>query len=130
MDVKKNKTASFKINKTPSGNIYEFFCDLSHALVYSSKPIRADNPEEELMCAWGEGGKEYFNRCQKCGKWVIDAMYNPDVWSCVQCVPIEDYPDYCPVCGAKTQELSNFCHVCGAKLFYGGEEENEKTERK
>lgn len=130
LDVKKNKTASFKINKTPSGNIFEFFCDLSHALVYSSKPIRADNPEEELMRAWGEGGKEYFNRCQKCGKWVIDAMYNPDVWSCVQCVPIEDYPDYCPVCGAKTQELSNFCHVCGAKLFYGGEEENEKTERK
>ena len=130
LDVKKNKTASFKINKTPSGNIYEFFCDLSHALVYSSEPIRADNPEEELMRAWGEGGKEYFNRCQKCGRWVIDAMYNPDVWSCVQCVPIEDYPDYCPVCGTKTQELSNFCHVCGAKLFYGGEEENEKTERK
>ena len=60
LDVKKNKTASFKINKTPSGNIYEFFCDLSHAIVYSSKPIRADNPEEELMRAWGEGGKEYF----------------------------------------------------------------------
>ena len=112
MDVKKNKTASFKINKTPSGNIYEFFCDLSHALVYSSKPIKSDNPEEELMRVWGECGKEYFNRCQKCGKWVIDAMYNPDVWSCVQCVPKSNVAESV-FCATKQENA----YICGCNAL-------------
>jgi len=122
------KTAKYKIVKGEKGNCYEFFCDLSDALICKSEPIAAKTLEEELLIAWELHGKEHFNKCHKCGKWVTGAMYNPDVLSCVQCTPIEDYPNYCPDCGAKTQNPSNFCHICGAKLFYGGEKHNEKKE--
>lgn len=122
------KTAAYKIIPGTDGNHYQFFCDLSGGLVCTTQPVKADTPGEELQLAWENEGRQHFNQCHKCGKWVTDAMYNPDVLSCVQCTPIEDYPVYCPKCGAKTQNPSNFCHICGAKLFYGGEEENEKTE--
>ncbi len=124
------KTANYKIIKTEHGNCYEFFCDLSNALICRSEPVVAETSGEEMMLAWESCGKTYFNRCQKCGKWVMNTMFNPDTLSCVRCDPIEDYPDYCPECGAKTQDPSNFCHICGARLFYGGEKQNEKTECK
>ena len=72
-------------------------------------------------------GRAYFNRCRKCGKWVIDAMFNPDVLKCVECTPIEEYPNYCPECGAKTPDMGFFCHICGKRLLYGGEKD-ETTE--
>jgi len=122
------KTANYRIIKGENGNRYEFFCDLSHARICVSEPVEAEAAEEERMLAWEKYGRENFNQCHKCGKWVTGAMYNPDVLTCVQCTPIEDYPNYCPECGAKTQDPSNFCHICGAKLFYGGEFEDEKTE--
>lgn len=122
------KTADFKIIKQENGNCYEFYCELSNALVCVSNPYKLETPEEELMIAWENCGRSHFNQCHKCGKWVMGAMYNPDVLTCVQCTPFEDYPEYCPECGAKTHVQSNFCHICGAKLFYGGEGENEKTE--
>lgn len=115
------KTANYKIVKEEKGNSYRFFCDLSDALIYKSTPVTANSSEEELRIAWENHAREHFNQCRKCGKWVTGAMYNPDVLCCVQCMPIEDYPDYCPECGKKTQNPSNFCHMCGAKLFYGGE---------
>ena len=122
------KTANYKTVKGENGNCYEFFCDLSDALICKSEPVVAKTPEEELLLAWELYGKVHFNKCHKCGKWVTDAMYNPDTLSCVRCTPIGDYPDYCPECGSKTQDPSNFCHICGAKLFYGGETRDEKTE--
>ena len=124
----KKKTADYKILKDESGNRYEFCCELSHALVCVSEPVKADTLEEELILAWENYGRSHFNQCHKCGRWLTGAMYNPDVLSCVQCTPIEDYPEYCPECGAKTQDPSNYCHICGVKLFYGGEGKNEKTE--
>lgn len=124
----KKKTADYKISKDETGSRYEFYCELSRALVCVSEPVKAETLEEELMLAWENYGRRHFNQCHKCGKWVTGAMYNPDVLSCVQCTPLEDYPDYCPECGAKTQDPSNYCHICGAKLFYGGETLDEKTE--
>ena len=126
----KKKTADYKIIKDEVGNRYEFYCELSCALVCVSDPVKAKNPDAELMLAWENYGRSHFNQCHKCGKWVTGAMYNPDVLSCVQCTPFEDYPKYCPDCGAKTQDPSNYCHICGARLFYGGEGKNEKKESK
>ena len=124
----KKKTADYKIIKDKSGNRYEFYCGLSHALVCVTEAKTAQTPEEELMLAWEESGRGYFNQCHKCGNWVMGAMYNPDVFSCVQCTPLEDYPDYCPECGAKTPDPANYCHICGTRLFYGGEDGNEEAE--
>ena len=125
---KKKKTADYRIIKDGNKNRYEFYCELSHASVCVSEPVNAETAEKELMLAWENGGRSHFNQCHKCGRWVTGAMYNPDVFSCVQCTPFEDYPEYCPECGVKTQDPSNYCHICGAKLFYGGEKEDEKTE--
>lgn len=119
--IEKKFPAEYKITKCKNGNSYEFFCELSHALVCVSPPVTAETPAMELLLAWENHGRSHFNRCRKCGRWVTGAMYNPDVLSCVRCTPLEDYPDYCPKCGAKTQNPPNFCHVCGSKLFYGGE---------
>ena len=128
MDAK--KTAKHRIVPEETGNRYEFFCDLSNALVCTTSPIKCEDAQEELMIAWESEGRKHFNRCQKCGKWIIDAMYNPDVLTCVGCTPIEEYPDYCPECGAKTNDTGYFCHMCGTRLLYGGEKRDEKTKHR
>lgn len=115
------KTANYKISQSENGNLYEFFCDLSDALICISEPYPSEDSEDQLMHAWELYGKEHFNRCHICGRWVTNAMYNPDTLCCVKCNPIEDFPEYCPECGCKTQDPSNFCHMCGARLLYGGE---------
>jgi len=125
--LKEKKTANFRIVPDKNGNRYEFFCDLSYALVCTTAPIKKDKPEEELLFAWETEGRQHFNKCQKCGKWIIDAMFNPDVFTCVNCTPIEEYPDYCPECGAETKDTGYFCHICGTRLLYGGEMEDEKA---
>ena len=123
MTASGNKTASYKIVKHENGNAYRFFCDVSGAMVYETSVYSNPDPESELMSAWEEG-KEYFNLCHKCGMWVMDAMYNPDVLNCVQCSPIEDIPDYCPKCGEKTRGEEIFCRKCGVRLMYGGESDD------
>jgi len=120
------KTATYKIIPDADKNRYTFFCDLSGALVLTTaNTYKADTPEQELMLAWEKEGKTHFNLCRKCGSLVIDAMFNPDVLTCVKCTPIEDYPDYCPKCGAKTSDAAYFCHKCGSVLLYEGEDEYE-----
>lgn len=123
--MKEKNTANYKILQTPYGNKYQFFCDLSEALICTTPPIKGNTPEEELMIAWRNYGRNNFNKCHNCGKWVISVMYNPDVLKCVKCTPLEDYPEFCPNCGAKTLDPSYFCHMCGYRLLYGGEDENE-----
>ena len=124
--MNEKKTANYKRQQTPNGNKYQFFCDLSDALICTTAPVRADTPDEELMLAWNTYAKAHFNQCHKCGRWIINEMYNPDVLNCVVCTPIEDYPEYCPKCGAKTSDPSYFCHMCGTRLLYGGEENEDK----
>lgn len=120
MGVQK-KTANYEIVSTPHGNAYRFFCDLSGALCIETASYKNKEPEKELMLAWEHEGKDKFNMCHKCGNWVSDVMYNPDVLNCVRCSPIEDIPEYCPKCGTKTEDSETFCHKCGVRLMYGGE---------
>jgi len=120
------KTTSYKIIPDSKGNKYAFICEMSRSIAFVTRPVKADSPKEELNSAWEEA-RMHFNRCRKCGKWVIDAMFNPDVLNCVGCTPIEVYPDYCPECGAKTNDTAYFCHICGTRLLYGGEWAHEKT---
>ena len=119
---KDKKTANYKVIQTPPGNRYQFFCDLSNALICTTPPMNENNPDDELTKAWLNYGKNNFNVCHKCGKWIIDALYNPDTFNCVKCTPLEDYPEFCPQCGAETSDPSYFCHMCGYRLLYGGEE--------
>ncbi len=124
----RRKTATYKIVSEEGGNRYQFFCDLSESLICTTKPIKADSPDEELMLAWESEGRAYFNQCRKCGKWIIDAMYNPDVLNCVDCSPLESEPRFCKKCGTRVTDNSIFCHICGKRLLYGGETEVEEPQ--
>ena len=75
--------ATHKIVAHADGNIYKFYCDLSGALVCTTKPYKADTPENELQLAWEQEAKQHFNFCHKCGKQVSNAMFNVDVLECV-----------------------------------------------
>ena len=47
MTEKKNKTAKYKIIESENGISYQFFCDISGALVSETMPIKSDNPEKK-----------------------------------------------------------------------------------
>lgn len=113
------ETASYRRIPTDRGTCYEFHCDLSGATVCTSAPIRAATPEEELYQAWQAVGRAEFNLCHRCGRWVIDAMYNADVCECVQCSPWEDQrPMFCKHCGAKAPAEGGVCPKCQKRLYY------------
>ena len=115
-------TASFKRIIGSGGNRYLFYCDLSGALVCTTREISAVSETEELLIAWKTEGEQHFNRCHKCGRWVVDPMYNAEVLECVGCAPYEDVPDYCKSCGEKIMGTSKVCHICGERLVYEGGE--------
>ena len=116
------KTAAYRVISDACGNRYKFYCEISGALACTTEPIRAETPEEELQIAWETVGRKYFNLCHKCGRWVIDAVYNVDVLECVECAPYEAEPQYCKNCGIKIEKPSRKCPACGHKLVYEGEE--------
>lgn len=89
--MEEKKTAAYKITPDTGGNRYRFYCDVSGALVCITSPYHADTPEEELMLAWEKEGRQHFNQCRKCGRFIIDA-------------------------GAEER----FCPVCKQKLHYEG----------
>ena len=113
-------TAAYRKIINPNGNQYSFYCDLSGALVCTTQDVFADSEEEELLIAWKSEGEQHFNRCHKCGKWVVDVMYNAEVLECVSCAPYEEEPQYCKSCGAKIVNVSKKCPVCGMPLVYEG----------
>ena len=78
------------------------------------------DPAKELELAWEKEGKKNFQLCHKCGKWVIDAMYNADALECVGCAPWEDTPEFCKFCGMKVSATDSVCPSCGEHLIYGG----------
>lgn len=84
-----NKTACYKIMFDMGGNRYSFFCERSGLEVCTTQPVLAASSEKELMLAWECEGKKFFNLCPTCGRWVSDAMYNPDTLECVVCSPCE-----------------------------------------
>lgn len=119
----KKRTAAYKVISDAGGNRYRFYCDLSGALACTTNLIRAETPEKELQLAWETVGRNHFNRCHKCGRWVIDAVYNAEVLECVDCAPYECEPKFCKTCGAKIEKPGKKCPSCGNKLVYEGEDE-------
>lgn len=121
--MNKEKTiATYKIVADAGGSIYKFYCDLSGALVCTTKPYKADTPEEELQLAWENEGKQHFNFCHNCGKQVSNAMFNVEVLECVECAPIEAEVKFCKSCGAKIEDPNKLCPACGKPLVYYGKE--------
>lgn len=116
-----SRTAKYKAVPDGGGYRFIFYCDVSDAHVCTTRQIyRGNSAEEALLSAWQAEGRRYFNRCHKCGKWVIDAVYNAEVLECVVCAPYEAEPKYCKNCGIKIEEPVNVCPSCGGKLIYEG----------
>jgi len=113
--MNKHPMANYRTESVSGKVLYHFFCDLSGALVCTVK--HASDPQS----AWESGGRQRFNRCRQCGRWVCDAMFNPDTLQCVDCSPWEEQPSFCSQCGAKAAEGELFCRCCGARLQYGEE---------
>ena len=114
--------ATYKILSHADGNIYKFYCDLSGALVCTTKPYKADTPKDELQLAWEQEAKQHFNFCHKCGKQVSNVMFNVDVLECVECAPFETEAKFCKNCGAKIEDPTRLCPACGKPLVYYGKE--------
>lgn len=131
MQTKVGNAARYKIIAGTEGNRYQFFCELSGALVCTSEPVLLDSSEQELRFAWESEGKKQFNRCQRCGRWISDTVYNVETLECVECSPWEEEPSYCPHCGEKTQSGDVFCTKCKNRLRYGNvmEESGDATDR-
>ena len=116
-----SRTAKHKVVPDDGGYRFIFYCDVSDAHVCTTGQIyQGDSVEEALLAAWQAEGRERFNRCHKCGKWVIDAVYNAEVLECVECAPYEAEPKYCKNCGTKIKDPVKSCPSCGKKLIYEG----------
>lgn len=111
--------APYRVLQDGGGISFCFFCEASGAAVCTTRPQNLQTVELALETAWQAEGREHFNRCQKCGKWVSDVMYNPDTLQCVLCSPWEEKPAFCPCCGVKVLDDGVFCHHCGGRLQYG-----------
>ena len=114
------KTAAYNIIQTPEGNQYRFYCELSGIAVWTTRPFHDEDPDRELMMAWNQEGKQHFNRCHQCGRWVSDVMYNADDLRCVDCSPWKEQPKFCPRCGTPVGPGHNFCSQCGQHLTHQG----------
>ena len=117
------RSATYKAVADSGGYRFLFYCDVSEAHVCTTKRTYTGNTlEAALLNAWQEEGRMHFNRCQKCGKWVIDAAYNVEVLECVECAPYEAEPHFCKYCGAKIEGSGKRCPSCSSKLIYDGKE--------
>lgn len=114
------KTANYKAVTDSRGYRFLFYCDVSDAHVCTTEKIYPGSAPEALLSAWEQEGRSRFNQCHKCGRWVMDAVYNAEVLECVECAPYEPIPNYCKTCGAKIQSLGKCCPSCGKNLIYEG----------
>lgn len=85
-------TAKYQVIQDAGGWRFRFYCDASSALGCATEVYRGERPEDALAAAWESEGRRQFNRCGRCGRWVINAMYNVDSLQCVDCAPL-DSPD-------------------------------------
>ena len=121
--IQPSSTAHYRVVPDGRGNRYLFYCQVSGALACTTdKAYRAKDSEQELQLAWSEEGRKNFCRCGKCGRWVIDAMFNVEVLECVECAPFEAEANYCKSCGEKVEASGNHCPACGKPLTYFGKE--------
>ena len=117
----RKNVASHKTLSDSGGYRFLFYCDVSGVHVCTTKEVyHADSPEAALLTAWEAEGRGRFNKCHKCGKWVIDAVYNAEVLECVDCAPYEAEPKFCKNCGTRIEAATRHCFVCGKKLIYEG----------
>ena len=117
----KNRVAKYKTVADDEGYRFLFYCEVSDAHVCTTKGIyHGDTQQEALLLAWQSEGSAQFNQCYKCGRWVIDAVYNAEVLECVECAPYESEPKYCKHCGVKIEAPVMHCPSCGKKLIYEG----------
>lgn len=125
MFEKLHKTSRYQVvNHTAWGRCYCFYCEVSDTPVYTTGPIRADTPEEELKLAWQEA-KPYFNGCSECGKWIRDEAYNINEMKCIECAPYKRKPRFCPYCGCPVPGGNDFCVRCGKlvrEMVFEGED--------
>lgn len=117
-----HRMATYRVLKDSGGMRLRFFCEASGAAVCTTRPMPLQPVEAVLEKAWQAEGREHFNRCQRCGRWVADVMYNPNTLECVECSPWEEKPAFCPQCGENVLNDGVFCHRCGCRLQYGEEE--------
>lgn len=116
-----NKVAAYKAAADGNGYRFLFYCQVSGAHVCTTKEVYpGDTPEAALLTAWEREGRRHFNQCRKCGRWMIDAVYNAEVLECVECAPYEAEPRFCKNCGVKVEEPATCCPSCGKKLRYEG----------
>lgn len=119
MDDRPHRTAAYRVLQDGGGMRFRFFCEVSGAAVCTTRIMPLQPVEDARMKAWQAEGREHFSRCQKCGKWVADVMYNPNTLECVSCSPWEEKPAFCPQCGERVWSDRVFCHRCGCRLQYG-----------
>lgn len=127
--MQEKKTANYKAVTDGGGYRFLFYCDVSDAHVHTTREIyQADAVEPALLMAWEKEGRAYFNRCHKCGRWVMDAVYNAEVLECVECAVYEADPKFCKHCGARIVSPSKVCVSCGRKLVYEGSACNDSED--
>ena len=122
------KTAAYRVITDSGGNrIFRFYCDISGELCCVTTPIWADTEEAALEIAWETEGRQEFNYCRKCGRFVSSAMFNVNADQCMDCAPWEsELPNFCHHCGVKLKDpAGRFCPNCGARLQVGGTEGKE-----
>ena len=118
--MKEITTAKYKAVVDGAGYRFLFYCDISDAHVYTTKGIYNGDMADALLAAWQSESREHFNKCHRCGKWVMDAVYNAEVLECVECAPYEAEPKFCKNCGVKIDVPAKDCPSCGKKLIYEG----------
>lgn len=118
--MEKNLTAEYRLVPVEEGNRYRFFCAVTGAGLCTQEDYRAASPEQELLLAWEREGRSHFNQCRKCGRWVFDVAYNPEVLECIECAPFECEARYCKSCGVRVPVGSRICPACGKPLYYEG----------
>ena len=130
------RIARYDILTGTKGKQYRFRCDVSGEMICLTNPVHAaESAGQELMSVWESEGRQHFNRCRRCGRWVSDAAYNAATLACIECSPWEeDHPLYCFWCGERAAQGQIFCEGCGHRLQYAfdfGRQEIEevKTDR-
>lgn len=118
-------TANYRITTEPGGRGVSFYCASSGMLVCRVQPVNAESDEAAVKIAWDTEGRERFDKCRQCGRWVSTVMYNADVLACVDCAPWEEKPKFCPACGLKLKKQHLLCPKCRTRLMYGGDEDSD-----
>ena len=109
------RIARYQTIHDADGDRYRFFCEVSGLAVC----VTGIYGNEAVEQAWNQEGRQHFDRCSRCGRWVSDVMYNTDTGECVECSPWEDKPAFCLHCGQRVPTNDLFCRRCGSKLRYG-----------